>query len=112
MTMMNKEVDEKMDEQYAMLERQQKIAHPTSYNEIRNSYTEGPKSILKILPMPNVHVDDDCAYIPATEIIDHLLPLGLDVVFLRAGYEQDWMITIAMPWRNLEEILGRGVLCK
>ena len=43
MTMMNKEVDEKMDEQYAMLERQQKIAHPMTYNEIRNSYTEGTR---------------------------------------------------------------------
>ena len=104
MTMMNKEVDEKMDEQYAMLERQQKIAHPTTYNEIRNSYTEGQKSILKNLPMPNVHVDDDCAYIPATEIIDHMLALGLDVVFLRAGYEQDWMINGTYECNFIEEM--------
>ena len=104
MDMMNREVDMKMDEHYARFERKQKIAHPKTYKEIRASYTEGPTSILKNLPMPNVKIDHDCAYIPATQIVDHLLALGLDVVFFRVGCEQDWLVDGKYECRFIKEM--------
>ena len=41
--------------------------------------------------MPHVDSLHGCAHIPAVQIVNHLLALGLDVQSFRAGYDEDWL---------------------
>ena len=54
-------------------------------------YIEGHNSIVKNLPIPKVGICNKAAYIPAREIINHLLAIGIDVMFFRAGHDEDWV---------------------
>ena len=71
----------------------------TTYKEARAKYLDGPKSILQNLPMPTPSIktlftgtDRACSYahIPANQILNHILALGYDCYFYRAGFEKDW----------------------
>ena len=84
-------VDEKMEKYHVSTNDQQKINHPTKFSEIRTSYVEGPNSILKNLPMPDVSILHGCAHIPAKQIINHLLALGIDRLTFLAGVGTDWI---------------------
>ena len=88
---MMKAVDDKMNKYHATQERKKKINEPTDYNKIRMSYLEGPNSILKNLPMPEVDIMLGCAHIPVNQIVNHLLALRSDVLALRAGVDGDWL---------------------
>jgi hypothetical protein len=39
--------------------------------------------------MSTVGICDKAAYIPAREIINHQLAMGVDVMFFHAGHEED-----------------------
>ena len=41
--------------------------------------------------MPRVDILHGCAHIPARQIVNHFLALGLEVDMFRAGYEEDWL---------------------
>ena len=43
------------------------------------------------MPMPEVGILHGCAHIPATQIVNHFLALGIGVDTYRAGYEEDWL---------------------
>jgi hypothetical protein len=54
-------------------------------------YIDGYNSIVKNLPIPTVGICNKAAYIPAREIINHLLAIGIDEMFFHAGHEEDWV---------------------
>jgi hypothetical protein len=64
-------------------------------------YCSGWKSIAKNIPMPEVSIvhtnkgtreETEYAHIEAEQILNHLLALGFDCYFIRAGYEEDWSL--------------------
>ena len=67
------------------------IKAPLNHKTVRSVYTEGQNSIVKNLPIPTVSICHKAAYIPAKEIINHILAMGIDVTFFRAGHEKDWV---------------------
>lgn len=87
----NKMVDEKMDKHQRDVNKEQRINHPTEFAGVRRLYTEGTKSMALRLPIPGVDEIKDCAHIPANQILNHLLALGVEVQWYRAGYEEDWL---------------------
>ena len=69
----NRSVRESMNSHYAFADQAQEIAQPLDYNIIRRSYIEGPSSIMKNLPMPEVSLLHGCTHIPASQIVNHFL---------------------------------------
>jgi hypothetical protein len=67
------------------------IKAPLNHKTVRSVYTEGQNSIVKNLPIPTVSMCHKAAYIPAKEIINHILAMGIDVMFFRARHEKDWV---------------------
>ena len=84
-------VKKKMNEHYTGAAILQKINHPTSRSTIRRSYVEGPNSILKNLPMPEVDTLHGYPRIPVKQTVNHLIALGIDAMVYRAGFEEDWV---------------------
>ncbi len=75
------------------------IPRITMYKEARAKYLDGPKSILQNLPMPTPSIKTlftgtnratSYAHISANQILNHILALGYDCYFYRAGFENDW----------------------
>jgi hypothetical protein len=73
----------------------------TIYKEARAKYLDGPKSILQNLPMPTPSIktlftgtdrEISYAHIPANQILNHILALGYDCYFYRAGFEKIGLI--------------------
>ncbi len=64
---------------------------PVNHKTIRAVYIEGHNSIVKNLPNPTVSISHKAAYIPAKQIINHILARGIHVMFFRAGHEEDWV---------------------
>ena len=71
----------------------------TIYKEVRSKYLDGSKSILRNLPMPTPSIktlfagtekETSFAHITANQILNHVLALGYDCYFYRAGFEEDW----------------------
>ena len=87
----NQSVRESMCSHYAFADQAQKIVQPLDYKIIRTSYIEGPYSIMKNLPMPEVSLLHGCAHIPASQIVNHFLALKKDVEYYRAGIPEDWL---------------------
>jgi hypothetical protein len=67
------------------------LSAPVKHKNVRAVYIDGHNSIVKNLPIPTVGICNKAAYIPAREIINHLLAIGVDVMFFRAGHEEDWV---------------------
>ena len=67
------------------------LSAPVQHKTVRAVYIDGHNSIVKNLPIPTVGICNKAAYIPAREIINHLLAIGVDVMFFRAGHEEDWV---------------------
>ena len=67
------------------------LSAPVKHKTVRAVYIDGHNSIVKNLPIPTVGICNKAAYIPAREIINHLLAIGVDVMFFRAGHEEDWV---------------------
>jgi len=72
----------------------------TLYNEVTAKYLDGTKSILQNLPMPISsmktlfpHTDNaiSFAHLSANQIFNHLLALGNERYFHRAGFDEDWI---------------------
>ena len=84
-------IEEKMNWYHARVDNHQKIKHPIEYNHIRAGYIEGQHSILENLPILTVNMLHGCAHIPAGQIVNHLLALGLDALVYRVGVEEDWL---------------------
>lgn len=71
----------------------------TLYKEVRAKYLDGTKSIMQNLPMPSPSIktlfpgtnkEISYAHIPANQILNHILALGYECYFHRAGYDEDW----------------------
>ena len=67
------------------------LSAPVKHKTVRAVYIDGHNSIVKNLPIPTVGICNKAAYIPAREIINHLLAIGIDVMFFRAGHDEDWV---------------------
>jgi len=68
------------------------LSAPVKHKTVRAVYIDGHNSIVKNLPIPTVGICNKAAYIiPAREIINHLLAIGVDVMFFRARHEEDWV---------------------
>jgi hypothetical protein len=52
---------------------------------------DGHNSIVKNLPILTVSIRNKAGYIPTREIINHLLAMGIHVMFFHAGHEEDWV---------------------
>lgn len=63
----------------------------SDYKRIRKGYTEGPKSILAKLPIPEVEILHGCAHVPANQSVNHLLAFNKNVHFHRVGFDEDWL---------------------
>jgi hypothetical protein len=61
------------------------------HKTVRAVYIDGHNSIVKNLPIPTVGICNKAAYIPTRDIINHLLDIGIDVMFVHAGHEEDWV---------------------
>jgi hypothetical protein len=64
---------------------------PAKHKTVRAVYIDGNNSIVKNLLIPTVGICNKAAYIPVREIINHMLAIGLDVMFFHAGHEEDWV---------------------
>ena len=64
---------------------------PMNHKTIRAVYIEGHNYIVKNLPIPTVSISHKAAYISAKQIVNHILARGIDVMFFRAGHEEDWV---------------------
>ena len=64
---------------------------PVKHNTVQAVYTDGHNSIVNNLPIPTFSIIHKAAYIPAKEIVNHLLAIGIDVIFFCAGHKQDWV---------------------
>ncbi len=73
----------------------QKLFHQfitsAKHKTVRAVYIDGHNSIVKILHIPTVGISNKVAYITAREIINHLLAIGIDVMFFHEGHEKDWI---------------------
>jgi len=58
---------------------------PPDLNDIRNKYLKGNKSIVKNLPIPDVKMAHDFAYVPLEQTVNLLLAMGLPL----RHYEED-----------------------
>ena len=67
------------------------LSAPVKHKTIRAVYIDGHNSIVKNLPIPTVGISNKAAYVPAREIINHLLAIGIDVMFFCAGHKKDWI---------------------
>ena len=47
--------------------------------------------MVKNLPISTVGICNKAACIPVREIINHLLAIGINVMFFHAGHEEDWV---------------------
>ncbi len=61
------------------------------HKTIQTVYIDRHNSIVKNLPIPTVGICNKAAYIPAREIIHHLLAIEVHVMFFCAGHEEDWV---------------------
>jgi hypothetical protein len=68
-----------------------KLSAPVKHSTVRAVYTDGHNSIVNNLPIPTVSIAHKAAYIPANEIVNHLLAIGTNIMFFRAGHEEDWV---------------------
>jgi hypothetical protein len=59
-----------------------------NHKTVQAVYIDEHNSIVKNLPIPAVGICNKAAYIPAREIINHLLAIGM---FFCAGHEEDWV---------------------
>jgi hypothetical protein len=66
-------------------------AAPVTPKTVQNVYIDGQNSIVNNLPIPTVSICNKAAYIPAREIINHILAMGTEVMFFCAGHENDWV---------------------
>ena len=57
------------------------------HKKARSIYIEGHNSIVKNLPIPTVAFCNKAAYIPAQQIINHILAMGIEVMFFFVGHE-------------------------
>ena len=64
---------------------------PVNHKTVRTVFIEGQKSIVNNLPIPTVSICHKAAYIPAREIINHILAMGIGVMCFHAGHEKDWV---------------------
>ena len=55
-------------------------AAPVNHKTVRTVYIDGQNSIVNNLPIPSVSIFNKAAYIPAREIINHILAMGIDVI--------------------------------
>ena len=85
----NQSVLKKMEDRHALSDQAQKIDHPVNSKKVQTSYIQGSNSIIKNTSMPEVGILHGCAHIPATQIVNHFLALGIGVATYRAGYEED-----------------------
>ncbi len=69
------------------------LSAPVKHSSVRAVYTDGNNSIVNNLPIPTVSIAHKAAYIPANQIINHLLAIGMDIMFFRAGHKEDWVDT-------------------
>ena len=67
------------------------LSAPVKHSTVRAVYTDGHNSIVNNLPIPAVSIAHKAAYIPANEIVNHLLAMGIDIMFFRAGHKDDWV---------------------
>ena len=67
------------------------LSAPVKHGTVRAVYTDGHNSIVNNLPIPTVSIAHKAAYIPANQIINHLLAIGMDIMFFRAGHKEDWV---------------------
>ena len=82
-------------------EAEDKIVRYYDFVDVDRVYRSGWKSIAKTIPMPEVSIvhtnkgtreETEYAHIEAEQILNHLLALGFDCYFIRAGYEEDWSL--------------------
>ena len=64
--------------------------------EVRKYYTEGPNSIVKLIPRPDVCVaelDDggEFACVNVEQSLNNILAQGKSIYSFRAGYDEDWV---------------------
>ena len=66
-------------------------AAPVNHKTVPAVYIEGQNSIVNNLLIPTVSICNKVVYIPAREIINHILAMGIDVMFFCACHEEDWV---------------------
>ena len=62
-----------------------------THKTVRTAYIDGQNSIVNNLPIPTVSICNKAAYIPAKEIINHILAMGIDEMCFCACHEKDWV---------------------
>ncbi len=67
------------------------LSSSVKHKTIQAVNIDGHNFIVKNLPIPTVGICNKAAYIPARQIINHLLAIGIDVMFFHAGHEEDWV---------------------
>lgn len=69
-----------------------RVNPPLNHQDIRTKYVDmdAKYSIMSQLPTPQVGLKHGCAHIPAEQIVNHLLALGVPVDYVRAGHDEDW----------------------
>ena len=70
----------------------EKAKIPMQYKDLRRDYLKANNSIVQNLPIPNVSLKHGCAYVPARQIVNHLLALGKEASMYRAGHYRDWQV--------------------
>ena len=69
-----------------------RIYHPPlKHKRVQSIYIDVHTSIVKNLPIPTVSICNKSAYIPAQQIINHILAMGIEVMFFRVCHEEDWV---------------------
>ena len=53
------------------------LSTPVKHSTVRAVYTDGHNSIVNSLPIPTVCIAHKAAYIPANEIVNHILAMGI-----------------------------------
>ena len=71
--------------------RREKINTPMEHKDLRRGYLEADNSVIKNLPIPCVSLKHGCAYVPARQIVNHLLALGKEALIYKAGCVEDWV---------------------
>ena len=69
--------------------------------DVRSHYTEGPNSIIKLLPCPrsSLKTVGSCtfAYYGIEKALNHILAHSIDIYNFRAGYDEDWSSVANIP---------------
>ena len=109
----NRHFDRFKEESTSLDGKTEDIVRYLDFVDANRVYQSGWNSVAKTIPSPDVSIvrtnngtpeDTSYAHIEAEQILNHLLALGFDCYYVRAGYEEDWSLEQYMAHADFADL--------